>query len=111
MHEIHLAEDLLVKIKEKAKARGLSKVSKIKVKVGEMHTVGADELKFGFEMISKGNIIEGAIFEVEITPLAAKCSKCSKEIKEKTLKLDCPNCGSPHMEIVSGKELLVESIE
>jgi len=76
-----------------------------------MHMVKADELKFGFEMISKGNIIEGAIFEIEIIPLTAKCSKCNKEIKERTLKLDCPNCGSPHMEIVSGKELLVENIE
>ena len=111
MHEIHLAESLLLEIKAQAKAKGLSKVEKVKLRVGEMHMVKEEELKFAFEMIGKGSIMDGAELEIEITKLSARCSNCGREIIEKTLKLDCPNCGSPHMEIVSGKELLVESIE
>ena len=111
MHEIHLAEGLLEKIKAQAKAEGLCKVLKVKLKVGEMHMVKEEELKFAFDMIGKGSIMDGAELEIEITKLSARCSNCGREIIEKTLKLDCPNCGSPHMEIVSGKELLVESVE
>ena len=111
MHEIGIAEDILKIIKKRAKEEGLVQVKRAQVKIGEMYMVGKEELASTFDMVSKGTIAEGARIEVDIIPLAIKCSECEGIVKGKEFSLSCPTCGSMNLGVLSGEELIVEGIE
>lgn len=108
-HEIGLAGDLLRMILEAASKQGLMKVKKAKVLVGEFHLAHPDQIRHSFEMISKGTPAEGAVLEIVTSKLKARCSKCGAEFD--VAGGACPGCGGTAVEIVSGKELLVERVE
>jgi hydrogenase nickel incorporation protein HypA/HybF len=111
MHELGLAEDILRKIKEEAKAKNLAKVSYAKIRVGETLVTDQPELIELFSMISTGTPAEGAKLDIVISPLKAVCGSCKKEFNPKVIRFDCPGCGSASINIVSGKELLIEEIK
>ncbi len=48
---------------------------------------------------------------VETVPLAAQCSNCRRSFVPENLSFRCPGCGGMHVEITSGRELCVESME
>jgi hydrogenase nickel incorporation protein HypA/HybF len=110
MHELGLAEDILRKIKEEAKVRSLSKVSYARIKIGETLVTDQSELVELFSMVSTGTSAEGAKLDIVLSPLKAVCSKCKKEFNPKVIRFDCPSCGSNSINIISGKELLIEEL-
>ena len=111
MHELGLAEDILRKIKEEAKTRGLSKVSYAKIRVGETLVTDQPELIELFSMISTGTLTEGTKLDIVISPLKAICGSCKKEFNPKVIRFDCPDCGSNSINIASGKELVIEELK
>ena len=111
MHELGLAEDILRKIKEEAKTRGLPKVSYAKISVGETLVTDRPELEQLFSMISTGTLAEGMKLDIAISPLKAICGSCKKRFDPKVIRFDCPNCGSRNIKITSGKELLIEELK
>lgn len=111
MHELGLAQDVLKKIKAEAKAKGLSRVTYARVKIGETLITDRPEFEEIFSTISMGSVAEGMRLELEISPLKAICSNCKKEFNSRAPRLDCPHCGSTHLQISSGKELLIEDLK
>ncbi len=111
MHELGIAEDILKRILEVAKERNAEKVSKAKIKLGEIHMAGSEEIEFAFDVISRGTIADGAKLIIEIIPLRARCGRCGRDFTEKMVRLDCPACGGTNLEVISGKELDVTQIE
>jgi hydrogenase nickel incorporation protein HypA/HybF len=51
------------------------------------------------------------VIEVEIVGIVARCEKCdiSFDVQEKVFL--CPRCGEPTLELLSGRELSILSIE
>lgn len=111
MHELGLAEDILRKIKEKAKNSDLSKVSYAKILIGETLVSDRPELEQLFSMISTGTLAEGMKLDITISPLKAICGNCQKEFNPKVIRFDCPSCGSGSIKITSGKELIIEELK
>jgi hydrogenase nickel incorporation protein HypA/HybF len=46
-----------------------------------------------------------------MVPVTARCRDCDKPFELKEFDWACPVCGGNSMEIISGEELFVESIE
>jgi hydrogenase nickel incorporation protein HypA/HybF len=111
MHELHLAQDVLKKIEEEAKNRGLSKVAFARVRIGESRITDLPEFKEILARISAGTVAEGMRVELEIIPLKAFCAKCKREFSSSAPRLDCPSCGSTDIRISSGKELLIADLK
>jgi len=105
-----LAEDVLRLLKEEAKNKGLSKLSRAKISIGE--TLITDLLEFNdlFSTISLGSSAEGVKLNIEISKLKAICSDCKKDFNPKSLRFDCPNCGSTNIKISSGREIVIREI-
>lgn len=87
------------------------KVTEISILVGEMTGVVPESLEFCFDSLSKGTKAQGAKLVLKHIPLVARCLDCGNETKIKRYNFTCPNCKSLRMEIVSGRELRVESLE
>ena len=65
MHETHLIEPIIKGICEHAKKEGGKKVTKVKLKIGQLLGVKEDTFSETFKVLSKNTILEGA--ELEIT--------------------------------------------
>ncbi|MFC1571907.1 hydrogenase maturation nickel metallochaperone HypA [Candidatus Margulisiibacteriota bacterium] len=102
MHELHLVQDVLTKIKAEAKG----KVTYAKVKIGQSLITDPAEFEELFKQHSGGIQLD-----YEIVPLKAVCADCGNEFDSKTPRLDCPYCGSTNIKLTSGKELIVEILK
>jgi hydrogenase nickel incorporation protein HypA/HybF len=108
-HETSAAQAVIREILEEAKKKGLKKISKASVTIGEARALDKEYFTRAFEVSSKGTPLEGIELGINISPLKARCAKCLKEFRSPSLT--CPSCKSGEIEIVSGQELLVSQVE
>lgn len=112
MHELGLTQSVLKIAMDAAEKRGASRITRIKVKAGEMEGIVADSMQFHFEHLKVGTVAEGAELVIEQVPLIIECSTCGgKSHVDRYEIVICPKCQNFTVEVISGKELLVESIE
>ncbi|MBN1384434.1 MAG: hydrogenase maturation nickel metallochaperone HypA [Elusimicrobia bacterium] len=112
MHELGIARDLFDIVLQKSKENNLKKVTKISIKLGEAAGIETDFLKHSFiDHIIPGSIAAGCEFEIIVERVKVKCKKCSKEFSSKDMKMNCPSCDGTDIEIISGNNIYVASIE
>lgn len=114
MHEHGIARDLWKVVLEEAEKNNISKITKLNVVLGDASGIEKDLLDHSFidHIFKEYDIAKGAVVEYEIVPLTAMCKNCSKDIKTSDMKkLVCPQCGSSDIDIVSGRDVYIKSIE
>lgn len=111
MHEMALTQSIIRIVEESAAAHGAAEVRSIKLTVGELADVVVDSLRFCFEAIAPGTIMEGAELVVDEVEAKAHCAMCGREFHPDPLDFTCPECGNPFTEVVAGKEFAIASIE
>ncbi|MHB1006106.1 MAG: hydrogenase maturation nickel metallochaperone HypA [Chloroflexota bacterium] len=111
MHELSITESVLRLAMDEATKHGASRVTLIRLKVGEMTQVEPDSVQFYLDVLAKGTIAEGVKLAVDRVPLRARCATCGDEFGVSQFAFACPGCGGTRTEIVSGRELFVDSIE
>ena len=109
-HEGGMAQDILRKILKEAETKGMKKVRKARVLIGESLLAHPENVQMSFDMISVGTVAESAKLEIRSSKLRARCASCGKEY-ESAHSLSCPHCAGREIKIISGQELLVESVE
>jgi hydrogenase nickel incorporation protein HypA/HybF len=65
MQEAAIAQSVIEIPEGVARQRGLGKVRKIKLRIGEFRGVVGDALEFSFQVLKKGTLAECAELEVE----------------------------------------------
>ena len=68
MHESHLIEPIIKGISEHAEKEGAKKVTKVKIKVGDLNCVKEESFKETFGVLAKGTVLEGAEIEITVFP-------------------------------------------
>ena len=111
MHELTVVSSIFKIILEAAESNNLTKISKISIKVGRQRHLAPDLMKFAFDSISKDTIAAGAILNIERVDIKLKCRSCGLDFIVEDNTYICISCGSPVLETISGKDLLIESIE
>ena len=111
MHELSIAQSLLEIIEEEARPYNGARVTWIKLRIGTLSAVVPDALRFAFEAITRGGIAEGAVLEIEEVPLTIRCHQCEEEFTIDDPFMVCPRCEGGDVEMVSGRELEIRSME
>ncbi|OGO20730.1 MAG: hydrogenase maturation nickel metallochaperone HypA [Chloroflexi bacterium RBG_16_50_11] len=111
MHEASITESLLSLAIEKGKEAKAAKITRINLVVGELSGVVGDCVQFYFDVISKDTIADGAKLYFETKPTQIKCRKCGTVSTPANNEWVCPQCKGTGVEIVSGRECYMESIE
>jgi hydrogenase nickel incorporation protein HypA/HybF len=111
MHELAIAHSLLEVILNQAEKHDAKKIKTIRLKIGDMAGVLVESLEMGFFISSQDTIAEGATIEVERVPLIVKCNHCGIEQRIKEYTFRCQKCFSDQVTIISGRELLIDSID
>ncbi len=111
MHELTVVSNIFKIILETAESNNLSKISKVSLKVGRQRHLAPDLMKFAFDSVSKNTIASGAFLDIDRVDIKMKCLSCGLEFTVKDNTYLCISCGSAELETISGKDLLIESIE
>lgn len=111
LHELSIAQSLLDIVLEESERHRLKKICLIRLQVGEMAAVVPEALNFCFETLSESTVAKGAALEIETLPVVARCSECRLSFQVENQSFLCPECGYPALEMVSGRELSIVSIE
>jgi len=111
VHEASVTESLLNLALDKAKEAKANKITRINLVFGELSGIVAECVQFYFDVISKDTLAEGAALNFEMKPAVIRCNKCKKEFKPVDQDWTCPDCREMSIDIVSGRECYMESIE
>ncbi len=111
MHEMALMAGVFDIIKQYTANLTEKKVTKVTLVVGEMTNAVPEALETAFEVYAEGTIAQGAELLIREIPLVARCISCGWEGKTEKHMFVCPMCSSLGLEIRSGRELYVESLE
>jgi hydrogenase nickel incorporation protein HypA/HybF len=118
MHELAVAQAIVAAAERHAEGR---LVAVVRVRVGRLRQVVPEYLSFYFEVASKETLCEGAELAWERIDSRLACSECGAEWDpappparsgaELLVRFRCPECESADHRVVSGDELVVESID
>ena len=109
MHELALAKDLWEVIKNKVD--NLSKLRKIKIRIGKASGIDKEFLRHSFlDHIFPENGLNFLELELLDEEVLLRCKSCEKDLTELS-SLSCPFCGSRDIQIVKGDKVYIESIE
>lgn len=106
-----IAQAILEQALTAAEANGISRIARLHLKIGAFSGVVDDALRFSFEVASQETKAEGAVLEVDNVPLRVRCIDCGREKEIQPILFQCPSCGSRSVDILTGRELTLDSIE
>lgn len=111
MHEMSLAQGIVTLTEERARADGFSRVTKVFLVVGALAHVDAKALAFGFDVVAKGTVAEGAELVLERRAAKAFCVPCGTVVEVASRTDSCPRCGAFEWLLEQGEELRVSELE
>lgn len=111
MHELKIANELVFIVKEEAEKAGLKEVSKVSIRMGRLVSIVKETFESAFSECARNSPAENATIEIEIVPVTLVCRNCGKVRVPEDFSFWCMECGSSEIDIVSGNELYVNSIE
>lgn len=111
MHEMSIAQSALDIILQESQNHKVNRVISVALKVGELSAVETKSLRFCFELLTKGTLAEGARLDIERVEVTCRCQDCGSNFTVQDLMFSCPSCKSNRVEMLSGRELSIESFE
>lgn len=112
MHEMGIALQI-VEIATASLPVDLSaaRITKVNLRVGKLAAVVPESLRFCFSVVVKDSPLENATLAIEEVPVVASCKDCHAQWTIDEPVFICKKCRSGSLEILSGRELDIESIE
>src|SRR6186997_2099705 len=113
MHELAIAQQLIETAAAALPASAPGRVRIVHVQLGPLAGVSADELRFGFAVVSTDTRFAGAELAIIETPVIVYCIECQAEstLSAPVYTLFCPRCDATTVRLVHGKELILTSFE
>ena len=111
LHELSLVNSIYDIIIEKIGEYNVSKVTQVKLVIGELAGIEDLVLRSCFEMFVQATPIEGAELVIEHVPVKLRCRKCGNEYEADIPFTKCPLCRKDDYEIIGGKEFYISSLQ
>ena len=111
MHEMSLCESIVELVSEQAGKHHFDQAKKVVLEVGAVAGVEIEALRFGFDVVAKGSVAEGAKLEIQIVPARAHCEGCDEAFVVAQRLASCPVCGGFPLQLLSGDELRIKELE
>lgn len=113
MHELGIMKNVLEVVLEYAEANHVKRIGAINLSVGALADIVPTYAQVFFELISKDTVAANAKINIEQIPAKIKCRSCGTETEMDInhLLYECDQCGSKSIDLVSGREFRVLSME
>lgn len=107
MHELAITQNIVAIVGERA---GERRVRRVRLEVGKLSAVLPDAIRFCFDLVAEGTVLEGAELQIVEVPGRARCRPCGAEVELLDLFAICP-CGSTDLDAISGTELDIKEMD
>ena len=114
MHELGIMTGVMDTVCDSAKEAGALSVTSISLSVGEMTECIHEALIFAFEALrelSEYELCAHAELNVNLVKPESVCLDCGERYQHDRFHVSCPACGSFVTELLSGREMQIDSIE
>jgi len=111
MHELSICQGLVKEATRVASVQGAARVTRIVVAIGPLAGVEAPLLERAFTVARAGTIAHSAILEMEMIPVTVWCGGCNAETPAVANRLLCGKCNDWKVQLKSGDELILKSVE
>jgi hydrogenase nickel incorporation protein HypA/HybF len=108
MHELSLSSAVVNTVVKHAEGRPVEVVN---LRIGRLRQVVPETLDFYFGFVARDTVCDGAELKYEIIDARLRCNPCATEWGIEIPHFRCPTCGGSDVEVASGNEFEVESIE
>ena len=111
MHEMSLCESILQVMEQNARSQGYTRVKAVWLEIGQLSGVELEAMRFGFDVVTRGSLADGARLEMIELPGQAWCMQCQKRVQVMRLFDQCPDCGGYQLQVTGGKEMRIKELE
>lgn len=119
MHEVSVVSNMVDAILKELRNHDVERVEEVNVVIGDLTSLGADQLEFAYEIVTRDTVLEGSRFVIEREEVRVACGGCGFEGPADVLESDfmehsvpviaCPECGGP-VEITAGQACRVRDL-
>ena len=88
-----------------------ARIDRVNLKVGKLAAVVPESLHFCFQIATQDTPLYNSDLHIEEIPVVARCADCHVEWIVSEPVFRCQECSSGSVEIISGRELDIISIE
>ena len=120
MHELSIASALVDRVLEFLDAHAAKKLLTVRLAIGELSHVEADQLRFCYMAITQETAMEDSTLEIESVAAVVECLHCSYRGSPKYWEdalcaapvptLECPQCRNA-VEPVEGNDCAIKTIQ
>lgn len=110
MHEISLLENVREILQEHANSQDFKQVKKITLEIGQLSCVEPDALRFGFDIVMKDSLAEGAELILIEVPGKGVCTACGQESILDKLYDPCEFCKHPFVTVTQGNDMTIKDL-
>lgn len=111
MHEMGIASQIVRIALEHLPPGEDLRVRALKLRIGKLTAIVPQSLRFCLEILTRETALAGAEIKIEEVPVRAVCQECGAAAEISAPPFWCPSCKGIKLEILSGRELMIESLE
>ena len=116
MHELSVIYPIIQIADRIAKENKVEHITELRLLVGELHDIEEKWVNHYYQRFCKGTTLEGSELKIRKLPMVFRCKACGGEqsythFEFAGVDLKCNSCACTDMEMLSGRELQIESIE
>ncbi|OYX66522.1 MAG: hydrogenase maturation nickel metallochaperone HypA [Rhizobiales bacterium 32-66-11] len=111
MHEMALCESLRTAMEEASRAQNFSRVTRVRLAIGAFAGVEPEALRFGFDVVMRGSLAEGAELVMITEGGTAWCFACGTTVPLAGRLDPCPVCGGERLVPNGGTEMKIKDLE
>jgi hydrogenase nickel incorporation protein HypA/HybF len=109
MHELSLCQAIASVVKTHADSR---QIDVVRVRIGALRQVVPESLSFCWGLVRDYENMPHAELELECVTAEVACRSCGEESEiTSAWSMRCPRCDSPDVEVLSGDEFMVTSLD
>jgi hydrogenase nickel incorporation protein HypA/HybF len=111
VHELSVTENLLEIALRHARNAQADKITDLYLVIGQLSSIIDDSVQFYWSIVAKDTPAENSTLHFQRIPARFRCNHCSTEYLYSSETMECPNCHSYDIHILTGKEFFLESIK
>lgn len=121
MHEVSVVSNLVNAALAELEKYNVTKVNSMTVVIGEMTNLGGEQMRFAYEIVTRGTLMEGSELVIEDEPIEVRCDSCGYTGPVRMLTdpdfsthsipvLSCPEC-SGRVVVTSGQSCMIKCMD
>jgi hydrogenase nickel incorporation protein HypA/HybF len=111
MHELSVTESILEIAERYARQNEAKRVTALNLVIGRLASIVDDSVQFYWDIVSQETLCAGSTLHFERIPAKLICLDCNNEYTLDSELVPCPSCGSPKVQVTSGEQFYLDSIE